>query len=90
MAGSKVRPEGAHNGRSRRTPRATHRSDVDQDRVRAALPSKLEAKDLSVDAVTAERLVERKAEFESDWHLRGPLRDLAEDLLVEMNDSSGL
>lgn len=41
---------------------------VDQDRVRAALPSKLEAKDLSIDTVTAERLVERKAEFESDWH----------------------
>jgi uncharacterized protein len=41
---------------------------VDQDRVRAALPSKLEVKNLSIEAVTAERLVERKAEFESDWH----------------------
>jgi predicted nucleotidyltransferase component of viral defense system len=41
---------------------------VDQDRIRAALPTKLEAKDLSIDTVTAERLVERKAEFESDWH----------------------
>jgi predicted nucleotidyltransferase component of viral defense system len=40
---------------------------IDEDRVRAALPSKLEAKELSIDTVTAERLVERKAEFESDW-----------------------
>lgn len=40
---------------------------VDEGRVRAALPTKLGAKDLSLDTVTAERLVERKAEFESDW-----------------------
>lgn len=42
--------------------------EIDRDRIRAALPSKLEAKDLSIEAVSADRLVKRKAEFETDWH----------------------
>lgn len=41
---------------------------VDEARVREVLPTKLEAKDLSIDFVTAERLVERKAEFHADWN----------------------
>lgn len=40
---------------------------VDEYRVREVLPTKLKAKDLSMDIVTAERLVERRAQFEADW-----------------------
>jgi predicted nucleotidyltransferase component of viral defense system len=40
---------------------------VDENRVREVLPTKLRAKDLSIEVVTAERLVQRRAEFQADW-----------------------
>lgn len=42
--------------------------DVDEARVLAALPAKLEAKALGIDTVSAERLITRKEEFEADWN----------------------
>jgi hypothetical protein len=40
---------------------------VDEARIRAALPAKLEAKGLALEAVSAERLLSRKPEFLADW-----------------------
>lgn len=40
---------------------------IDEARVREVLPAKLAAKELSIEVVTADRLVERRAEFEADW-----------------------
>ncbi|MGH7557875.1 MAG: nucleotidyl transferase AbiEii/AbiGii toxin family protein, partial [Gemmatimonadota bacterium] len=43
-------------------------SGVDEDRIRAAMPEKLATKDISEINPGFERMICRKAEFETDWN----------------------